>query len=171
MKIIFNNKYIEIFKMESFREFSIFVNNQNIKKKISLNEPYGDHYYCYIFYDSLTKEKSCIVDFHTDQPEKNLNLLIWKNTSFLVLDTGMNLYLIDNEFNVKTSFEILSPIIGLHITSGNNLLILEEASVRVIQSNGQIIKTELFDFIEDFNLQEDILSIKTNVGSKVFKLI
>jgi hypothetical protein len=79
-----------------------------------------------------------------------LIFLFWNNT--LVLGTGKNIYLIDENLNVKTSLDVTTPLIGLYLVNNEKLLLLEESYVRVVNYNGEIIKSELFDLIENFNI-------------------
>lgn len=169
MKVVFNNKYIQLFKFESFREFSNFKNNQIIPKKLELDEPYGNTYFCYISYDSLTQKKIFLISFCSYQFENNLNILIWQK-DLIVLDTGANIYFINDNLHILASFKIITPLIGLYLTRENTLLILEEASVKLVDSSGQIIKSESFDLIEDFSLEDEVLSIKVNGEMKTFRL-
>ncbi len=169
MKIIFNNMYIKSFKFESFREFSSFINNQK-GKTLSLEQSRGDIYYCYIFHHALTQEKLLMIHFCSDRMENNLSLLVWNNNKLIALDTGSNIYFINEEYNITTSFEITTPLIGLYQTNGNNLLILEEADLKLVTPNGHILKNESFDVIENFTIENNVISIKTNEKTMVFEL-
>jgi len=171
MKQINGNQYIKSFGFKTSQECSTFVSNQGIKNILSLDETYGDNSICYVCYNSLTHEKLFIITFSTDEDENNLSLLHWNESHLLVLDTGKEIYLIDNNLNLKSSLEVTTPLAGLYLTKGNNLLILEEASMRLISSKGEVLKSELFDLIENFSIVGSLLSIKTSEGSKVFDLV
>lgn len=168
MKQIIKNSYIKAFKFTSSQEASTFVSNQGAKKRLSLDETFGDNYYCYVGYHSLTKEKQFVLSFSSDENEDSLNFLFWD--SLFVLDTGKNIYLIDESLNIKTSLEITTPLMGLYLISKEKLLLLEEAYMRVINYNGDIVKAELFDLIEDFSIKDNLLSIQTSEESKVIEL-
>jgi hypothetical protein len=168
MKQIIKNSYIKAFKFTSSHEASTFVSNQGAKKRLSIDETFGDNYYCYVGYHSLTKEKQFVLSFSSDEDEDCLNFLFWD--SLFVLDTGKNIYLIDESLNIKTSLEITTPLMGLYLISKEKLLVLEEAYMRVMNYNGDIVKAELFDLIEDFNIKDNLLSIQTSEESKVIEL-
>lgn len=168
MKQIIENRYLKGFRFASLEEASTFFNNQKSERNLFIQDTIGDSYYCYVCYHSLTIEKQFVLSFSSDESEDNLNFLFWDN--MLVLDTGKSIYLIDESLNIKTSFEITTPLIGLYLISIERLLILEEAFLRIINHNGDIIKTELFDLIEDFNIKDNFLTIQTNEENKVIKL-
>ncbi|WP_343786048.1 hypothetical protein [Wandonia haliotis] len=169
MRQINNNKYLREFVFSSAEEASTFFNNQTTEKKLSLEDTFGDNYYCYVCYDSLTKEVEFILSFSSDTSEDNLFFLFWENR--LILDTGTTIYLIDKNLNIKSSLEITTPLVGLHSINKDRLLILEEAYLRIIDSNGNIIKAELFDLLEDFSIKNNVLSIQTCEESRIIELI
>lgn len=171
MKQIFKNGYVKSFSFTSIQEVEVFLHNQETKNILVLNETYGDYQYCYVWYDSLTGQKQFIVSFSSDDKEDNLNLLVWDRTEILVVDTGKNLYLINKKLNIKACFDITTPLIGLCLTSGNNLLVLEEAAFRLVNSEGKILNSELFDLIENFAIDRDQLSIHTSTDHKIYKLV
>lgn len=168
MKQIVKNTYIKTFKFTSLQEISIFINNQEIKKYLFIDDTCGNNYYSYVGYHSLTKEKQFILSFSSDDSDDNLNFLFWNG--LFVLDTGKNIYLIDESLNIKTSLEITTPLIGLYLINNEKLLILEEAYLRVVNYNGDVVKAELFDFIEDFSIKNNLLSIQTSKENKVIEL-
>ena len=170
MKQILENRYIKSFKFLSFKEQSDFIENQETEKRLSLSETFGDNYYCYVGYHSLTRDTQFIISFATDENEDNLNLLFWKAGDLIVLDTGKHLYLVNSDIGIESAFEINTPLVGLYLTNDNNLVILEEAALRVINQNGKTLKNELFDLIEDFRIENDELSIQTSSDSYVFNL-
>ncbi len=171
MKQIFENQYIKSFRFNSARELSDFTINQNIKNKITLENSYGDNYYCYIGYHSLTKEIKFIISFNSEEHEDNLNLLFWKKNNLLVVETGKIICFIDYKLNLKITLDITTPLIVLYLTLKNNLLILEEASLKLVNSTGTILRHELFDLIETFYIENDQLFICTSEGeNKMFIL-
>lgn len=170
MKQIFENQYIKSFRFTSQRELSFFISNQNAVRVLSLDEYFGDYYYCYLGYHSLTGDKIFAITFSSDEVEDNLNLLFWTQSDLLVVDTGKNLYLINSDMSLRAVFEIITPLIGLYLTSKRELLILEEATLKLISIEGEVLKNELFDLIEDFSIENDNLSIQTSEEIKVFEL-
>jgi hypothetical protein len=168
MKQIIENRYLKEFKFSSSEETTTFFNNQKAKRNLSIEDTFGENYYCYVCYHSLTKEKQFVLSFSSDENEDNLNFLFWG--SLFVLDTGKNIYLIDESLNIKTSLEITTPLIGLYLINKEKLLVLEEAYMRVINYNGDIVKAELFDLIEDFSIKDNLLSIQTSEENKVIEL-
>jgi len=170
MKQIIGNRYLKGFKFSSLQELSAFLGNIETKNCLSIEDASGDNYYCYVCYNSLTKEKQFVLSFSSDEGEDNLNFLFWEEQRMFILDTGKSIYLIDNNVSIKTSLEITTPLIGLYLINKDTLLLLEEAFMRVIDYNGKILKSELFDLIEDFNIQDNILSIQTSEERKIFKL-
>jgi hypothetical protein len=170
MKQIVGNRYIKVFKFTSSQEVLIFLSNQETKNFLSIEDTFGNNYYCFVFYHSLTKEKQFVLSFSSDESEDNLNFLFWYEQKIFVFDTGKSIYLIDEKLSIKASFEITSPLIGLYLINKDNLLLLEEAFMRVIDYNGKILRSELFDLIDDFSIKDNVLSIQTSGESKVFEL-
>ena len=162
MKQITNNRYVKPFRFTSSREISDFIKNQGNVKFLYFEETYGDNYYCYIFYNALTKEKLFILSFRSEEIEENLNFLFWNENKLFVLDTGNYIYLIDNKLDIVKKIDVNTPLIGIYLTHKNDLLLLEEASLKLIDSKGNILKEKLFDLLEDFNLENEILSICTS---------
>lgn len=169
MKQIIQNRYLRGFSFSSSEEASTFFNKQKASSSIFLEDTSGDNYYCYVCYHSLTKEKLFILSFESDENEDNLNFLFWNN--LLVFDTGKNIYLIDEALNVKTTLEITTTLVGFYEISNEKLLLLEEAYLRVINCNGEIVKSELFDLIEDFSIKDNLLFIQTSEENRVIELI
>jgi len=170
MKQIFNNKYVKSFKFISSHEFLYFSNKQIVPRKMFIEESYGDYYYCYIIYNSLNGEKLFAISFNSDEKEDDLNMLFWNEAGLIVIDTGRKLYFIDNQFDIKFNLEITTPLIGLCLTEEKDLLILEEASFKLLNSEGKVLKNEIFDLIIDFNIENNCLHVVTSEEDKTFKL-
>lgn len=168
MKQIINNQYLKVFSFCSFNESETFFANQNSKKKLFIENSFGDNYFCYVCYHTLTREKKFALSFCSDENDDKLNFLFWNNS--LIMDTGREIYFIDENLNIKVSFEITTPLIGFYLIDSENLLLLEEAYLRVINFKGEIVKSKLFDLIEDFSLENNLLSIQTIEENIVFKL-
>jgi hypothetical protein len=169
MKQIIENKYLKSFNFSSSEEASNFFNNQKAKRCLAIKDTFGENYYCYVCYHSLTQEKEFILSFSSDENEDSLNLLFWNNT--LVFDTGKRIYLLDEYLNIKTSLEISICLIGLYLITNDRLLILEEASFKVTDYIGKIIMSESLNLIEDYNIEDNVLSIQTSEENIVFELI
>lgn len=169
MKQIINNNYIKAFEFTSSQESSTFVTNQGAKKHLSIIDTFGDKHYCYVSYHSLTKEKQFSLSFSSDDKLDSLNFLFWDG--MIVMDTANKIYLIDENLSIKNSLEITTPMVGLYLISNEKLLVLEEAYMRVIDYNGEIVKAELFDLIENFSINENWLSIQTSNGNKAIQLV
>jgi len=171
MKQIIGNKYLKVFKFLSSQEASEFLNNQKAKNILSFDETFGDIYFCYVCYDSLTSEKQFVLSFSSNENDDNLNFLFWEEHKMFVLDTGKNVYLINDELNIIASFEITTSLIGLCLVNKDNLLLLEEAFLRLIDFEGKTIKSELFDLIEDFSIENGKLFLQTSEENKIIELV
>ncbi len=169
MKYIFKNKYLLINKFGSSKEALDYFNNTDVRKKISLEESYGEYYYCLICYNSLTKEKIFAIKFSADENEIDLSVLFCDELLF-VMSTGKNIYLIDEELKITTCIEITTPLMGLYLTKGNNLIILEETSCKLIDMKGGIIKEKMFDLIENYRIEDTKLYIHTSDKCEVFEV-
>ena len=110
------------------------------------------------------------MSFCSDEKEENLIFLFWDEYKLFVLDTGKNIYLINDTLNIVASFDISICLIGLYLTNKNNLLILEEASFKLINPKGQILMNESLDLIENFSIENGKLSIQTSEENKTFEL-
>ncbi len=170
MKTVFNNKYVVSFSFDSWKELSSFVNNQGDVINLVIDESYGDKYYCYVCYDSLTSEKQFIISFSSDEKDNNLMFMYWNIKNIFIIYTGKYVNIINFNLEILASFDITTPLIGLYLTNENNLLILEEASFRLIKPGGQILKHELFNAIENFYIKDMKLYIKTDFENKFFLL-
>ena len=171
MKQIIGNKYINVYKFLSAKEKSFFLANQETMNILSLDETFGDNYFCYVCYHSLTSEKQFVISFGSDKNEDELSFLFWEEHKMFALDTGKKVYLINNKLKIISSYEITTPLIGLFLANKDNLLLLEEASFRLVDFEGETIKNEWFDLIENFSIENDKLSIHTSEGNKIFELI
>lgn len=171
MKQIVGNRYLNTYKFSSSKEVSVFLDNQETKNVLSVDDTIGDNYFCYVCCHSLTSKKQFALSFCSDEKEENLSFLFWDNHKIFVLDTGQSIHLVTDNLNIISSFEITTPLIGLYLTNKDNLLLLEEASLRLVNSEGKVLISELFNLIEDFSIENGRLSIQTNEGNKIFELI
>jgi len=170
MKQIVNNRYLKCYKFLSQKEMSFFLANQKVSDCLSIDEYRGNKYYCYVCHNSLTSEKEFALSFSSDYDEHYLNFLYWFRHDVYVLDTGRNVYLVSFPIKVVASFELSTPLIGLYLIDDDTLLILEEASLQVVNSTGSRLRMELFDLIEKFQLVDRVLSIQTSEGEMSFRL-
>lgn len=168
MKLIFENKFVKTFCFASHDERTRFIAYQKVDHALELVETFGEYYYCYVTYHSLTEEVQSIISFGSDEKSENLRLLHWTKNDIMVLDTGDRLFMIDNHLNIKGSFEITSPLMGLYLT--DNLIVLEEVLFRSINSEGEILTTEAFDLIENVHIEGDVMHITTNEEIKTLKI-
>lgn len=169
MKHIIQNRYFKGTSFLSSEEALIFLNSQETNRKISLDETFGDNYYCYVCCHALTQEKLFALSFSSDEREDNLIFLYWNN--LIVLYTGKNIYLIDEVVNIKVSLEITTSLVGLYVINDERLLVLEEASIRIINSKGEVVKNKLTAFIENFTIKDNVLRILTEEDNDVIELI
>nr|WP_320037131.1 hypothetical protein [uncultured Bacteroides sp.] len=170
MKQIVGNRYLKSYKFSSLQETSVFINNQKTSNFLSIDDTFGDNYFCYVCCHSLTRKKEFVLSFCSDEKEENLSFLFWNEYKLFVLDTGKNIYLINDTLNIVASFDISIYLIGLYLTNKNNLLILEEASFKLINPKGQILMNESLDLIENFSIENGKLSIQTSEENKTFEL-
>lgn len=169
MKQIIENRYLKGFRFSSSEEALFFYSNQNAKKTLFIADTYGENHYCYVCYHSLTKEKQFVLFFSSDENEDNITFLFWNR--LLVLGAGENIYLIDNEaLKISSMFEVTTTLIGLYLVNKEQLLLLEEAYMRVVDRTGKIVMDEKFDLIEEFSIEEGFLQIQTSHQNKIIKL-
>jgi hypothetical protein len=168
MNQIINNIYVKIFNFTYLQELLTFVGNQFVEKKLFIENSSGDNYYCCIGYHSLTKEKKFLLSFSSYELEDRLDFLYWDKS--FILSTNDNIYLIDEDLKIKTSFEINTSLVGLYLLNKDRVLILDEYSYKIINSKGDILDTKIFDLIENFSITDNILSIQTNNDETVIEL-
>jgi hypothetical protein len=168
MKQVIGNRYLKVFSFCSSDESSIFFHNQKVVCSLSLDSTFGENHYCYVCYHSLTKEKLFVLSFSSDKREDDLNFFFWDN--LLVLDVGTSIYLLDKNLSIIASYETSICLIGLYLINNDRLLILEEASFKVINQIGQIIMNVSLDLIEDFSINGSLLTIQTNGENRVIEL-
>jgi len=88
----------------------------------------------------------------------------------MAIETGKRVYLVNEDLFIINSMDVTSPIVGFLITNTNNLLIMEETSVTLVDFEGKLLMEELFDLIEDFELNGSTLTIKTAGETEVLRL-
>ncbi len=170
MKQIIKNRYLKSVSFNSYNELNEYVKSLKVKNELALKDSFGDYYYCYSFIDSLTSENEFCITFSTDEREENLSILLWDAMDLFILNSGVKIYFITHDLTIINSFDITSPLVGLQVLNGDKILILEEATLRVISSNGKIEQEELFDLMLDFHLEGSKLSITTEGYKKNYIL-
>ena len=170
MKQIIKNRYLKLVSFNSYNELNEYVMSLKVKNELELKDSFGDYYYCYSFIDSLTSEHELYITFSTDEKEENLSILFWDAMELFILNSGMKIYFITHDLTILSSFDITSPLVGLMVLNSNKILILEEATLKVISSNGKIEQEELFDLMLNFQLEGSKLSITTEGYKKNYTL-
>jgi hypothetical protein len=170
MQQIIKNRYLKATSFNSHNELNEYVKNLKVKNGLDLKDSFGDYYYCYSFINSLTSENEFWITFSTDEKEENLSILLWDAMDLFILNSGVKIYFIAQDLTIINSFDITSPLVGLQVLNNDKILILEEATLRVISSNGKIEQEELFDLILNFHLEGNKLSITTEEYEKKYTL-
>jgi hypothetical protein len=169
MKQIFNNRYLECIRFGSTQELKQYWAAQDIRK-ISIDEMSGEFLQCYIIRNGLTESKEGVIFFSSDIDVDKLIVLFYGN-DFVVLENGKSIYMIDFNLAIRWVIEISSPLISLFVTKVQNLLILEEGSVREINYLGKVLQSKLLDLVENHHLENDILTLETESSVVKYKLI
>ncbi len=162
MKYIFNNSYIDIVTLYTFREQSDYLNRLGTVKKLNLDTYNGDFYYSYVVYNSLTSEKRFVISFNSDYSEEKLNFMFWTEYEMIVLHTGRDIFLISTNCELKASIYVLTPFIGFYLIDNGNLLLLGEAEYRLINGFGQILDSKDFSRMNDWRIEGNMLLINTD---------
>ena len=170
MKTIFENRYVKSHQFNSEEEFKPFYANQEATKKLILEEQGGEFWHCYVGYDSLTSDKLFTIGFDSDTSQEELNFLYWSESNLMVLDNGNEVFIVNEEIELIARYTIVTPLIGFYITESNSLLVLEEAAMKLISQNGEILKNEQFDLLDDYHISDNQLHIKMDAIDKVIEL-
>lgn len=171
MKIIVANLYVREYCFGSFREQTLFLDNINSQKQLVLENTYGELYYCYVFYNSVTHEKEFALSFSCDFIKDNILICFWTNKNIVIISFDSSIYFIDSkECRVIEEIGLTSPLIGVYQINDNKILILEEAYIRTVNSYGKIVQDMKTDLIEDFNIQDDILYVFAESNKYIYKL-
>jgi len=171
MKVIFGNKYVRCHQFGDKRDFDKFFSNQNnLLGKLLLDEQGGEFWYCYLIHDSLTSDKLYAFGFDSDESHDRLNFFYWKEENLCVFDNGSMIFIVDESMNILNTFDIITPLIGFYLTDSGSLLVLEEASMKLIGSNGAIVKNEQFDLINDYHVSDNALHITMDSTDRIISL-
>ena len=169
MKQIYENKYMQSIAFGSLKELDYYLKQQpSTLEKIFINDGIYDKYYALVFCHSLIETKEFIILFGSDEDEDLQSILYWDKASLIVLNTGSRIYLINEKLEIITSFDYLSLLIGMYITTKNNLIVLGDIFVKILNMEGDIIKSESFDLIQDYSLNNDELYIKPDTGDELY---
>lgn len=171
MNIITNNLYVKEYCFSSFREQTLFLSNINTQKQLVLENTYGELYYCYVFYNSITQEKEFILSFCSDFTKDNINICFWANKNIIIISFDSYIFFIDNkEAQVIKDIGLTSPLIGVYQIDDSKILVLEEAYIRTVNIYGEIVRDMTTDLIEGFNIQDNILYVFTDNNKYIYKL-
>lgn len=171
MNIIVKNLCVKEYCFTSFREQALFLNNVDCQKQLVLENTYGELYYCYVFYNSITQENEFVLSFCSDFIKENINICFWTNKNIVVVSFDSYIYFIDNkEGQVIKEIDLTSPLIGIYQIDDSKMLVLEEAYIRTVNANGEIVQDMMTDLIEDLNIQDDVLYISADNNKYTYKL-
>jgi len=170
MKVIFENKYIKSYKFNSKGEFKTFFSNQEVGKKLLIEEHSGEFWYCYVGYDSLTSNKLFAIGVDSDISQEDLSFLYWIKNNLMVFDNGNEVFIVNDKIRIIGRYTIVTPLIGFYITESNHLLVLEEAAMKLISENGKMVKNEQFNLLDDYYICNNRLHIKIDVVDKIIEL-
>lgn len=171
MNIIVKNLYVREYCFDSFREQTLFLNNIDSQKQLVLENTYGELYYCYVFYNSITQEKEFTLSFCSDFIKENINICFWTNKNIVIISFDSYIYFIDNkEGQVIKEIGLTSPLIGVYQIDDSKILVLEEVYIRTVNPYGEIIQDMTTDLIEDFNIQDDVLYVFADNNKYIYKL-
>jgi hypothetical protein len=168
MRQIFQNRFLRSYQFSNAVEQTAFIQRVSATRVLSIEESDGQNPICCVGRNSLTHEAEFVLSFRSDSSEEYLNFLFWDGT--MVLDTGKTVYLIDEKLSIIASLDITTPLIGLYLVTKEKLLLLEEAYLRVIDHDGHVLKSEIFDLIEEFSVDDGVLAVKTNEESRSINL-
>jgi len=99
MKQLIENRYLKGFRFSSEKEALVFFNNQKTERSLYIEDTFGDNYYCYVCYHSLTNKKQFVLSFSSNESEDNLNFLFWDSIFVLVRRNLTECVLIDKLLN------------------------------------------------------------------------
>jgi hypothetical protein len=158
MKQIERNSYFRSFDYNTEHEALMFVKNLNTLKHLHLSESFGDRYFCYVNYDCITKEKQFVISFGTYEKSDNLKLMWWNKS--LLVDTGSEIYLIDENLHIKVKLDIYASFIGFFLINESMCLCLGEINLWIINMEGEILRSESYHLINSLEFSENDLTIK-----------
>ncbi|MBL8183411.1 MAG: hypothetical protein JNK51_00660 [Blastocatellia bacterium] len=168
MKQIFQNRFLRSMQFSNSREELAFLNQVPVERVLSIDLDDGQNPICYIGYDSLTQDIEFVLSFRSESNEEDLNLIFWQDR--IVFDTGRSVFFVSYELELKASLELTTPLIGFHLVSDNELLILEEAFMRVVNKNGLVLKSESFDLVTRTTFEKNRLVLQTESGQRTLYL-
>lgn len=170
MKQIFKNQYLKSVCFNSSGELIDYLGKIKVQSQVDLNDTFGDYHYCYLFVNSLTQVNEFCITFSTDETEENLSILFWSEKNLLILNSGARIHFVSWLARIIASVEISSPLVGLQLLNNKKLLILEETTLRVVGSDGNIEQEQLFDLMTNFRLEGSKLTVITDENTQVYLL-
>ena len=112
MNTIVDNYRVREYFFRTFPEQRTFLKNLDNSQILELEDTYGDYYYCYIFCNSIIREKKIVLSFSCDLTPDEISVCFWSGKKIVLLYLGQCLYLIDyNNLTIKP-IDLTSPIIG-----------------------------------------------------------
>jgi hypothetical protein len=137
-------------------------------KKFFVETSCGSCNYTFIWCHALTQNELYMVCFSSFEKQENLKIVSWGEKH--IFETGKEMFILDKTFSIIATYEFTSPLIGFYVINKNYILALEEVYLRVIGSDGAVIKSENIDFIDDFTLDNGILTLKSDGIEKRYDL-
>jgi hypothetical protein len=167
MKLNFNNKIIQCNSFNELSEAKTFFGNQKSRNKGFLDDTFGDYHCVVNSLDSLTGEIYLSLGFSSEKNNNELNLMLWEQESKWIIEIDDNIYMLSTlTAEIVTKLEVSTPLIGFYAT-GNRLLILEEANIKVLDCEGNILQENTVDLIDSYSLTDDgVLNITTVDGEE-----
>lgn len=171
MQLIFDNKYVRSYRFKTKKEFSFFFDHQHVTPKLILEEQGGEFWYCYVGHDSLNSNKLFAIGFDSDTSQEDLHFLYWPKSELIVLNNASEVFIINDAMKEVAKYNLIAPLIGLHITQSNTLLILGEITMKLILPNGEVLKEEWFDdLLDDYQIIKNQLHIEVKGIKRVIDL-
>lgn len=167
MKQIFQNRFLRSIQFSNSVEESAFLDKIPTDRVLSIDTHDGQNPICYIGCNSVTQDVEYVISFRSDSNEEDLNLAFWADR--IVIDSGRMVFVITNELILRASLELTTPLIGFHLISENEMLILEEAFMRIIDKEGRVHRSESFDLITRTNFEKNRLVLITDSGERTLR--
>lgn len=171
MKINCNNIIIETIAFRKDINLKDFLYKEQNIVLSEIKDTYGNNHSAITLSDSLSKIIYFKCGFSSEKAIDNSNIIISKKYNRLIIDVDDWLFIISvTTGEVISKFHLMTPLIGLHYRN-DKILILEEVGVKIVDFEGQMIQEITFDLLENYKLDNNILSIKTFEGElNSFKL-
>ncbi|WP_321515222.1 hypothetical protein [Marinifilum fragile] len=167
MKLNYNNKIIKYAFFRELSEAKTFFINQKSRNKIFLDDTFGENHIVVNSFNSLTGEIYLSIGFCSERSINELNLLLWEEENKWIIEIDDCIYMISSlSAEIVTKFEVSTPLVGFYAAK-NRLLVLEEANIKVLNSEGDVLQEKAIDLIDNYSLTDDgILNITTIEGEE-----